>query len=373
MTRGSLAAVLVLALVAWSCGSADPGAGGPGTGGSGGAAGAGGSGTGGAGGTGSGGSAGSGGEAGSGGTAGEGGGGTDCGDGVIDPGEACDDGDANSDDRADACRTDCTEARCGDGVVDGGETCDPGEERDPRTCNALCQYVGPRATMEGPCTLPGARSWGLVCADSGPSGLYWMEPCQRTLDCSTRRDVCVEVQAAGAVRVCHPDWCGDEARLGPGTNGALWERCDSEHGAGTEGWLDGFCRPVPGRGGATWGLCVKGGTIPRGGPCRWVDDRFSSWLCEAGTECWWEEPEVAKACATSADCEDETAPSYCDDLHWPQVCRPFGACTDLCNAGTGSRAGEAGCEDPASQCLGVLSVVPTEPDELGICLPPLLD
>lgn len=52
---------------------------------------------------------------------------THCGDGNADAGfETCDDGADNSDEVADACRTDCSLPRCGDGVVDFLETCDDG-------------------------------------------------------------------------------------------------------------------------------------------------------------------------------------------------------------------------------------------------------
>ena len=44
-----------------------------------------------------------------------------CGNGVVDPGEECDDGAENSDQVADACRSDCTLPVCGDGVTDAGE------------------------------------------------------------------------------------------------------------------------------------------------------------------------------------------------------------------------------------------------------------
>ncbi|HWV36919.1 MAG TPA: hypothetical protein VN033_00405 [Vulgatibacter sp.] len=305
-----------------------------------------------------------------GGVGGAGGVGAVCGDGVVDEGEACDDGAANSDLLADACRTDCTLARCGDGVVDTQETCDPGDEPDPGVCSASCQYVGPPAKIEDPCPQPGARSMGLVCVDSGPSGLYWMEPCTRSLDCPTRRDACVEVVAAGIVQVCFPNWCADQARLGPGTNGAFWERCDAEHGAGTPGREDGFCRPVPGVDGTPWGLCVKGGTIPWGGACRWVDDRFGAWLCEPGTDCFWLEFDETRSCATDADCEDLPEDAYCDDLHRPRVCRPFGVCIDMCNSGSGTTAGEAGCRDPELQCIDLLYGTIRYEHQLGVCLEP---
>ena len=61
-----------------------------------------------------------------------------CGDGVIDTGEECDEGEANSDESADACRTNCQRAYCGDGVTDTGEMCDPGGGRATQMMSGAC-------------------------------------------------------------------------------------------------------------------------------------------------------------------------------------------------------------------------------------------
>lgn len=71
-----------------------------------------------------------------------------CGNGIVDPGEECDCGAGatiasdcsppNSDIVADACRTDCRQARCGDGVVDAAEACDDGNEIDEDACTTAC-------------------------------------------------------------------------------------------------------------------------------------------------------------------------------------------------------------------------------------------
>lgn len=63
------------------------------------------------------------------------------------PGEECDDGSANSDDNANACRTDCRNHFCGDGVKDSDETCDKGDPMNNKpakgcgtlTCNSDCK------------------------------------------------------------------------------------------------------------------------------------------------------------------------------------------------------------------------------------------
>lgn len=61
-----------------------------------------------------------------------------CGDGVVDGVEACDDGETNSDEVADACRTDCRSPWCGDGVADAGEDCDDGDAFGGDGCDPSC-------------------------------------------------------------------------------------------------------------------------------------------------------------------------------------------------------------------------------------------
>ncbi len=61
-----------------------------------------------------------------------------CGDSVVGGFEECDDGPANSDEAADACRSDCRSARCGDSVVDTGETCDDGGVWGADGCSPTC-------------------------------------------------------------------------------------------------------------------------------------------------------------------------------------------------------------------------------------------
>jgi cysteine-rich repeat protein len=56
--------------------------------------------------------------------------------------EECDDGtdanSGNSDERADACRTDCIEASCGDGWLDTAEGCDDGDNDPGDGCGTDC-------------------------------------------------------------------------------------------------------------------------------------------------------------------------------------------------------------------------------------------
>lgn len=68
-----------------------------------------------------------------------------CGNGILEAGEACDDGEQNSDDTADACRTNCRLSRCGDGVQDAGEGCDSGamnSDMRANRCRTDCQPAG---------------------------------------------------------------------------------------------------------------------------------------------------------------------------------------------------------------------------------------
>ncbi len=316
-----------------------------------------------------GGAGGSGGSGGAPGSGGSGGAGDRCGDGIVDPEEECDDGEANSDRLADACRLDCTRARCGDGIVDSGETCDLGVERNGQDqgCSAFCEI---EVVAQGPdvsCWVEGGRSRGLVCVDSVANGHFWMERCERNTDC--RRDyICLEVMASGPVSVCYPNWCGDAARLGPGTNGEVWERCNAEFGAMTVDPPDGFCRPMTDEPGLRSGFCVKGGRVEAGESCRWVGIRFPSLLCEPGTECNVDFQPDGIECDSDVDCGELEVPSYCDLDHGPR-CQPFSECVPLCNAGTAAGNGEAACTEEGKQCVELGADNEPAPDLLGICLP----
>ena len=68
-----------------------------------------------------------------------------CGNGIKEGDEECDDGTQNSDQTANACRTDCTLPGCGDGVIDGGEVCDDGNVIDGDGCPSTCAAIAPTA------------------------------------------------------------------------------------------------------------------------------------------------------------------------------------------------------------------------------------
>ncbi len=96
-----------------------------------------------------------------------------CGDGVMTGAETCDAGDANSDEEADACRSNCRIAHCGDSVVDSGEACDDGNTVDGDGCSADCAdggddggdcgcAVAPRRHLPGPASLLLLLFGGLI-------------------------------------------------------------------------------------------------------------------------------------------------------------------------------------------------------------------
>ena len=100
-----------------------------------------------------------------------------CGNGRLDPGEQCDTGPQNSDERADACRTDCRRARCGDGTIDGSERCDDGDTIDNNDCSnscipvllSLCQPCANDAacgrSSDRCVSLAGGQFCGVACTD----------------------------------------------------------------------------------------------------------------------------------------------------------------------------------------------------------------
>lgn len=97
---------------------------------------------------------------------------TSCGDGIRAGAEACDDVNfRNSDERPDACRTDCTLHRCGDGVEDNtpDEFCDDGAWNGlPGLCNTTCTGVMPEEVDALSHTLDAAPIGvvGLLLSDS---------------------------------------------------------------------------------------------------------------------------------------------------------------------------------------------------------------
>ncbi len=76
-----------------------------------------------------------------------------CGNDIVEIGEVCDDGSLNSDNLADACRTDCRDAYCTDGVIDAGEDCDMGYHAGavPNICRDDCTvpYCGDGVVDDG--------------------------------------------------------------------------------------------------------------------------------------------------------------------------------------------------------------------------------
>jgi cysteine-rich repeat protein len=128
----------------------------------------------------------------------------ECGDGILHPDEACDDGEANSDEEADACRTDCSLPACGDGVEDSDEECDDGNDVDDDACTSLCTLRpdDPCSPCEGDddCTrdvdfcvplLDGAFC-ARACSDAEPcpDGFVCQEVGRELDQCVPRLEVC---------------------------------------------------------------------------------------------------------------------------------------------------------------------------------------
>ena len=99
-----------------------------------------------------------------------------CGNGEVEPGEECDDGPDNSDNLADACRSDCRSAECGDGVVDRDETCDEGSgnsDHEPDACRRNC--------LESRCG-DGVLDTGEACDDGTDNSDSAANACRTTCE-----------------------------------------------------------------------------------------------------------------------------------------------------------------------------------------------
>lgn len=260
---------------------------------------------------------------------------------------------------------------CGDGIVDEalGETCDTGATTTGDCVD--CRWVGPQGKLWQGCGLVGARSGGLVCADSA-LGRMWLQACGEASRCVEATTLCIEVEAAGPVEVCDFNTCGAISRGGPDENGAMWDRCDTSSGQLAGGDLGGACLPpltLSGDWKSDEGICFRGGALEAGGPCRSTEPpRGPDDHCAAGTYClaFGDIPWVD--CTTDADCAGLERPAYCSG--W-RTCEPYGTCVEACNSGHGERgacgASEAVCVDLFGEPGGLVN-------QLGFCVdePPSL-
>lgn len=164
-----------------------------------------------------------------------------CGDGRVEGSEECDDGEANSDELADACRTNCQEAACGDGVIDIrlNETCDDGNSINDDACNNLCRSSScgdgvlqpDEACDDGPDnsdTRPNACRTNCTEARCGDSATDSGEDCD---DGNTSNlDDCIDCVAA---------------RCGDGLINLTVENCDDENSLSLDG-CNALCQEEPG-------------------------------------------------------------------------------------------------------------------------------
>jgi cysteine-rich repeat protein len=111
----------------------------------------------------------------------------------------------NSDERRDACRTDCQPAHCGDGILDSGEQCDDGNTVDEGDgCSATCMW-------NGECGDGIVQSLLEECDDGNTE----LESCAYGVeDCSVCGPTCTTVQG-------QTSYCGDGV-----TDSSNGEECD---------------------------------------------------------------------------------------------------------------------------------------------------
>ncbi len=192
-----------------------------------------------------------------------------CGDGTVDTGEDCDDGIDNSDDTPDACRTNCAAATCGDGVIDPGnsETCDDGNNDDNDLCTNSCQVA---VCGDGIlCTNP------IVCG-TGPGG--GIEECDDgagnsdTLADSCRTD-CSNPGCGDGVIDSSEECDGDPAACA--SNELCLDSCACKHLCPSVGELTIFA----GAGSLCDDNadCIVGNCDPTVGRCRTVTELDSGW------------------------------------------------------------------------------------------------
>jgi len=355
-------AFLAAALITGCSSGGSPGGIGEGAGGSGGSGGFGGQG----------GSGGSGGQGGSGGSGGSGGD-ESCGTDSCSAGERCNRSGAEP-------RCECTR---------NPSSC--AEESGRHYCNSSLRCA--LAKHGAFCDTPGEYTpdGKLFCIGSFDEG-YWLELCARSSECSDGVSFCDKVTwgSDGELGICSLNVCGDERQRQDGTlkNGGDWGACDPEvrfpeDASAGSGW----CMPFDSQDGAVF-LCIAGGKTQRGEPCRLDTNPRADEACAVMTHCV-SAPLATAACATDGECDplqvctggrcaEKTCAAdtdcgdtgYCYDDGEGQVCRPFGTCTEICNAGTGD---SPSCSSPDEICVGALTERPDFANARGYCGAPGCD
>ncbi len=121
-----------------------------------------------------------------------------CGDGIGDIGEQCDQGSNNSDNRANACRTDCRFAYCGDYVKDNGEQCDSrhGNSNSPNNCRESCALpvCGDGIRDDGSYE---SMAFNEECDDGNDNDL---DGCKR--DCTSCVQLTENIEVSSNIKLC---------------------------------------------------------------------------------------------------------------------------------------------------------------------------
>ena len=214
-----------------------------------------------------------------------------CGDGNVTCDEECDDGENNSDTTANACRTDCTNARCGDGFNgDNGEECDDGNTVSNDGCSNLCfiEFCGDGIVQSG----------GTLMEECDDGGANANEPdkCRATGDFACKDPFCGDLivdmgETCDDGNTILGDGCDNCAVCGDGIKGEL-EECDLDGsvcaaGAGCNSMCKCEAGACPDRGElvlyAGYGTtCSTNGDCPVGtcedGRCRTATRLDSGWI-----------------------------------------------------------------------------------------------
>lgn len=296
----------------------------------------------------------------------------------------------------------CGNKECGDGELcnraKNPPKCECVVTSDFDSCEEFGMVCGPNKTCIEetpvgpwlPCDVPGefnADGTFFCLPGFGTNGQtsLWMAVCGQTSECEDTLTFCDHsFSGGGEIGLCYYNWCGEDALDDKGnlTNGQNWGTCDSENRQPTDPTGEsakGQCVPLDGETDAVF-LCLGAGDVELGGDCRWDVDTRTPEACAAHTICLTKQP-GATACETSVDCadtqeckdskcaarsctsDDQCGTGYCDADE--KICRPFGQCSETCNAGYGE---DASCTATGDVCFGAMTNHTNEwKDARGYC------